>query len=252
MEFAAISGPNFQKLTVYMADLNTTGPVLVEAGTNQSWPQGVEVSTIKASIQNDYTFYKDKVLFIYSVHDEDSMGDIKDRLWDEYVLNGQPKLTVSIVDLQPEESAASPSSTISTGVNIPLMLSFIVKIQDSGNWEQVAVPNPEVHNTAGGCTNVTSILLKKCVMSQLALEGGRTKTNSIRIFRNSEGYCYGAALKGNDQVWPKLWYMAILNELTPPVWYKAEGATPDALDMGWNAIHSMESDDGSNGWDGPQ
>ena len=61
MAFLAFAGPTMQKLAVFFKDLNTTGPVLVAGGTNESWPKGVEVKIIKHVIQNDCSYDADEL-----------------------------------------------------------------------------------------------------------------------------------------------------------------------------------------------
>ena len=52
------AGPTLRKMVVYFNELFTTGPVLVETGTNTSWPNGAEVKIFKRCIQRDYSHYE--------------------------------------------------------------------------------------------------------------------------------------------------------------------------------------------------
>ena len=120
---------HLQKLSVFFTDLNTKGPVLVEAGTNGSWPKGVEIKMLKRSIQSVYSYYVDKQLYVYAVISEDDPSDVKKLRWDEYVINWGPLLTVSITDLLPPMCATTPvtNQEFAMGVNRPIVLMFTVE-----------------------------------------------------------------------------------------------------------------------------
>ena len=126
--------PALRKMIVYLEDFCTAGPVLVEAGTNISWPDGAEVKTLKRSIQRDYSYYTDKIPYKYAAHAEENPLDVKEFCWGEFAINGGPQLTVSTVDLLPSDIAStiSPGAGLSTGVNIPPMLTLAVQFQERG------------------------------------------------------------------------------------------------------------------------
>ena len=185
------AGPTLQRLILYFKELNIIGPVLVETGTNESWPKGAEIEILKRNIQRDYSCYTDKLLHIYTIHPEsDTPLDVKELCWDEYVINGSPMLTVSTTDLMPPTPTLeyTEQHDLAFGVNLPPMLIFTVKMQETGEWEQVGVPNPAFTGTA---SPVRALLLKKCLVSQLALAGSTKHTMTERIYRNDAGYCKG-------------------------------------------------------------
>lgn len=86
--------------------------------------------------------------------------------------------------------------------------------------------------------------MKKCIVSQLCLASGRDIINGVRIYRSDSGLCKGDVLKGNDCVWPNLWYVAILNSEAEPKY--AGDDTPDSMDKGWGWVSEDE------GMEGPQ
>ncbi|CAK0884936.1 unnamed protein product, partial [Prorocentrum cordatum] len=221
------TGP-LSKFQIHFKELATTGPVLAQTGTNTSWPNGVEVKKIKESIQQNYSIYADKgEIYIY-----ESSADFtttKHELWDEYVVHAGTKYLIAsstkmAIDHQPSSRGAS---TMSSGVDVDPFLTFTVKIQDTGEWEPIKVPNPAVVHDSGG---VRVLLLKKCIISQLALPNGKKLTNGVRIYRNSAGCAKGLPLRGNDVVWKNSWYYAIIDTDAEPMFEYPDHVSPDSLD----------------------
>ena len=116
------------------------------------------------------------------------------------------------------------------GVNLPIVLMCIVKTQETGNWEQVAAPGPAF---TGSESPVRAILLKKCIVSQLALAGGAKHTVSARLYGNAAGFCKGDPLRSNDPAWPNFWRMAMLLDDAEPACPTDNAASPDSLVSGW-------------------
>eukprot|EP00959_Pyramimonas_sp_CCMP1952_P390295 8178596-Pyramimonas_sp.AAC.1 len=98
-----------------------------------------------------------------------------------------------------ESPGPSPSMlSVASGLDIEPHLMFQVKIQETGEWPPVAVPNPRLLDPKYDGQGVRVLALKKCIVSQLALPNGRDRCNQVRIYRNSKGHCKGQALKSND------------------------------------------------------
>ena len=49
-------------LGAFFKDLDATGPVLVEADANESWPKSVEINMTKRSVQHGYSYCADEHL----------------------------------------------------------------------------------------------------------------------------------------------------------------------------------------------
>ena len=113
------AGPTLRKMIVYFKDLSTTGPALVETGTNTSWPDGAEFKILKRSIQRDYSHYTEKPLYIYAVHADENPPDVKDLCWDEFAINGVPMLTIGATDLLPPPTPEhDEQQDLAAGVNL--------------------------------------------------------------------------------------------------------------------------------------
>ena len=104
-----------RKMTVYFYELQTNGLVLVETGTNASWPEGIEVATLKKAIQSDYSYYANKTLYTYSVQDEESPREVQELCWDEFAAHSAEMPTVSTADLLPPTTPTSPRQDLATG-----------------------------------------------------------------------------------------------------------------------------------------
>ena len=103
-----------------------------------------------------------------------------------------------------------------------------MKVQDSGAWEFIKVPNP-VHV---GRDYVTCQVLKTWIMSQLALPGrmgGIQLINSPRLFRNDGGKAKDNELRPSDIVWKNLWYLVILDTMLEPLREYPDHESPDSL-----------------------
>ena len=85
----------------------------------------------------------------------------------------------------------------------------VVENQETGNWGQVAAPNPAF---TGSESPARARLPEKRVASQPALAGGAKHTMTARLYRNAAGFCKGDPLRGNDPPWPNLWHMALLRD----------------------------------------
>ena len=244
-QFIAVSGgtTGMHMMKVFFKDLKSTGPVMAEVGTNSSWPNGVEVRVIKESIKGCYSFYEGKDVYVYKWTD----SVVEFEMWDEYVINDIDHNVKILVSADPIPIEASPTSTeagLSSGYSVAPMLTFLVKIMDTGEWENIHVPNPAA---AGDDHPVRALTLKKCLVSQKALANSKFIVNGIRLFRNSSGLCTGTVLKSHDPVWSNKWYVAILNTALEPE-YKNDGHTPDSLEGGWGRVGDTSDDY----LDGPQ
>ena len=161
------AGPTMRKMIVYFHELNTTGPVLVETGTNTSWPDGAEVKMIENAIQRDDAYYASTPMFVYWVHEEANPREVKDLRWEEFVADGTSMLTMSTADLLPAQTPESPQQDLASGVTIPPMLIFSVQIQETMECEKVAMPNPVYSESE--TTTVQVPRLRKRILSHLAL-----------------------------------------------------------------------------------
>eukprot|EP00959_Pyramimonas_sp_CCMP1952_P341322 7150412-Pyramimonas_sp.AAC.1 len=63
------------------------------------------------------------------------------------------------------------------------------------------MPNPAI---LGSDHPPRAVMLKCCIVSTFALQGGRDKIKHMRLYRNSKGYAHGAPLSDNADVWPSL------------------------------------------------
>eukprot|EP00959_Pyramimonas_sp_CCMP1952_P078130 1633339-Pyramimonas_sp.AAC.1 len=144
--FSAKQMTNLQKMNIYFKDMCIGGkpdgawvPLLVVAGTNTAWADGIEIGKVKQAVRDDVPFFKDKEFHIYALAPEagDTVqdADIMHPLWDEYVLYTTKKLMISLDELALPSSRASSNSEVLQGVDTPPVLNFSVKLQDANKWE---------------------------------------------------------------------------------------------------------------------
>ena len=248
-EYIAVTGATTAvlKLNVYFEELASTGPVIVEVGTNKSWSSGVEVKMIKESIKRDYSMYADwdGDIFIYEATQTHPTVAVHP-LWDEYVVNPATYRKIHIVARKTAKRSVLVA-VASSGVSCDTEWTFTVKIQDTGMWEFIKLPNPVL----AGREDARCDFLKSWIVTQLCLLNGVELQNSMRIFRNSGGFAKGEPLKVDDIVWKNLWYVCIVDPAVDPL--LEDPSSPESLIGGWNDITTLpEYESSVDGIDGPQ
>ncbi|CAK0849460.1 unnamed protein product [Prorocentrum cordatum] len=222
-EYIAVSGATtgMLKLSIYFEELACFGPVIAEVGTNLSWSSGVEVKMIKESI-------KKRLLGASQTHP----AVAKHPLWDEYVVHPSTYRTINLI--ASKSSLLDPhAESIVSGVSCEPIWTFTVKIQDTGAWGFIKVPNPVL---AGRGDCVSCAVLKTWLVTQLALPNGFQLINDVRIFRNDSGLAKGDPLADDDDVWKNLWYFAIVDPKLEPLWEYPDHSSPVSLARGWNDV----------------
>ena len=250
-EYIAVSGATtgMLKLSIYFEELACFGPVIAEVGTNLSWSSGVEVKMIKESIKKDYSVYADWDADIYIYEASQTHPTVaKHPLWDEYVVNPSTYRTINLI--ASKSSLLDPhSESIVSGVSCEPIWTFTVKIQETGAWEFIKVPNPVL---AGRGDCVSCAVLKTWLVTQLALPNGFQLINDVRIFRNDSGLAKGDPLADDDDVWKNLWYFAIVDPKLEPLWEYPDHSSPDSLARGWNDVQPTTEATLEDDLDGPQ
>ncbi|CAK0874273.1 unnamed protein product, partial [Prorocentrum cordatum] len=191
------------------------------------------VKMIKESIKQDYSVCADCDADICIYEASQTHPTVaKHPLWDEYIVNPSTYRAINLI--ASKSSLLDPhAGGIVSGVSCEPKWPFTVKIQKTGAWEFIKVPNPVL---AGRGDGVSCAVLKTWLVVQLALANGIQLINDVRIFRSDSGLAKGHSLAGDDDVWKNLWYFAIVDPTLEPLWEYPDHSSPDSLARGWKDV----------------